>query len=267
MRIGRIARTLRRRLGWRQLDLAKRAGVSQQTVSRVERGRVRELSIETLTRVLAELEVELELNARWRGGEIDRVVDEGHARLVAAVIERLDRAGWIAIPEVTYSIGRERGSIDVLGYEARTCALLVIEVKADVTSAEATLRKHDEKERLAAAVARDRFGWRVETVSRLLVLPESSTARRRFERHAALFGRAYSIRGLSLRKWLLRPTTSIAAVLFLSVTRGASGGRELTSRRRMRVSPEQAAKHEADRVAALRRAGFIDSAAEHSGTE
>ena len=78
-----------------------------------------------LGRILVELEAELELNVRWRGGELDRLLDEGHAHLVAEVIGRLDVAGWNAAPEVAYTIGRDRGSIDVLAYEKNSKALLV----------------------------------------------------------------------------------------------------------------------------------------------
>ena len=38
LRLGLVCRALRRRLGWRQVDLAERAGVSQDMVSRIERG-------------------------------------------------------------------------------------------------------------------------------------------------------------------------------------------------------------------------------------
>lgn len=223
IRIGRIVRGLRRRRGWRQLDLARRSGVSQQTVSRAERGRLDELSLAALDRVLRELEAELELNVRWRGGEPDRVIDEGHARLVATTIERLEREGWNAVPEVTYSFGRDRGSIDVFAYQIAAKAVLAVEVKADVTTAEGTLRRHDEKVRDAAAIARTRFGWEVGSVSRLLVLPEASTARRRLERHAALFDRAYPLRGAALLAWLRHPGKSVGGVLFLSPTQRVFG--------------------------------------------
>src|SRR5207244_6550465 len=189
IRIGRIVRTLRRRRKWRQLDLGRRAGVSQQTVSRVERGRISELSIDALGRVLRELEAELEINVRWRGGELDRVIDEGHAQLVATTIERREGEGWKAVPEVTYSFGRDRGSIDVFAYQDAAKAILVVEVKAGVTTVEGTLRRHDEKVRHAAAIASTRFGWEVGSVSRLLGLPDASTARGRVERHATLCDR------------------------------------------------------------------------------
>jgi transcriptional regulator with XRE-family HTH domain len=118
VRIGRIARTLRRRLGWRQVDVAARAGASQQAVSLVETGQCRRLSLASLERILGALEAEVELAVRWRGGEVDRIVDAAHAVVVGAVVELLQDLGWIVNVEVTYSIDRERGSIDVLAFKS-----------------------------------------------------------------------------------------------------------------------------------------------------
>src|SRR5262245_59339885 len=267
VRIGRIVRTLRRRRGWRQLDLARRAGVSQQTGSRIERGRIGEVSFVTLERLLRELEAELELNVRWRGGEIDRVVDEGHAHLVATTIQRLEQDGWMEVAEVTYQFGRDRGSIDVFGFHHGAKAVLVVEVKPDVTSAEATLRRQDEKVRHAADIARSRFGWDVRSVSRLLVLPDASTARRRVDRYAALFDRVYPLRGLALRKWLREPATSTGGLLFLPVTHRASDRRDFTSRRRIQRVRRHGVEHETRSPEVRRHLGFIDSTGEHSLSE
>jgi transcriptional regulator with XRE-family HTH domain len=259
IRIGRIVRALRRRRGWRQADLAGRAGVSQQTVSRAERGRIDELSFRALGRILQELEGELELSVRWRGGELDRVIDEAHAHLVAAMLERLDCTGWVAAPEVTYTIGRDRGSIDVLAFQPTARIALVVEVKSELTSAEATLRRHDEKVRLAPAIARARFGWDAVSVSRLLALPAASTARRRVDRHARLFDRTYPLRGRELRAWLAEPAASEGGILFLSVTQSTSDRRELASRRRIRPMPRNSVHPEHVRNKGSRPFGFIDS--------
>ncbi len=267
IRIGRIVRTLRRRRGWRQVDLATRAAVSQQTVSRAERGRIDELSLALLGRVLRALEAELELNVRWRGGELDRVIDEGHAHLVATTIDRLEDLGWMAIPEVTYLIGRDRGSIDVFASRPSHQAVLVVEVKADLTSAEGTLRRHDEKVRHGGQIARSRFGWDVAFVARLLVLPDASTPRRRLARHAALFDRAYPLRASALRAWLRDPGGPTGGVMFLSPTRRPSDRRDFTSRRRVRLARQPLLEHRLDQQAPVPRVRFIDSSIEHSTAE
>jgi transcriptional regulator with XRE-family HTH domain len=260
VRIGRIVRTLRRRLGWRQVDLARRARVSQQTISLIETGQIRRVSIATLERVLMSLEAELELFVRWRGGELDRLLDEAHATVSGATADFLDVRGWIVRVETTYAIGRDRGSIDVFAFHPGSESLVVGEVKVDFTSAEATLRRHDEKVRLARAIARERFGWVARSVSRLLVLPESTTSRRRIERHEALLSRAYLCRGRQLTNWLLDPTRPMAGLLFLPPTKDVGGRRTLTSRRRIRPSRPGAAEHglkgaDASRAPARRRSG------------
>ena len=239
VRIGRIVRTLRRRLDWRQRDLALRADVSQQTISVIETGRLRDVSFATLERVLSFLEAELDVVVRWRGGELDRLLDDAHAGVSGAAVTYLEERGWAVRVETTYAAGYARGSIDVLGFHAATASLLVVEVKVDFTSAEATLRRHDEKVRLAAGIARQRYGWDARAVCRLLVLPESSTSRRRVERHAALLHRAYPARGRELSAWLRSPVGVLEGILFLPVTTVAGDVRNLASRRRIR-KPRQA---------------------------
>ncbi len=244
VRLGRVVRALRRRLGWRQIELAKRGRVSQQTVSLIETGQSRRVSIATLERVLTTLGAELDLAVRWRGGELDRLLDEAHAKMSGELARLLDARGWLVQIEMTYAIGRDRGSIDVLAFHADSGGLLVGEVKVDFTSAEATLRRHDEKVRLARRITLDRLAWSVRSVSRLLVLPESTTSRRRIERHAELMSRAYPLRGHELATWLRAPNRAIDGLLFLPPTNNAGGRRDLTSRRRVRLVRKRPIEHE-----------------------
>jgi hypothetical protein len=83
--------------------------------------------------------------------------------------------------------------------------LLVIEVKTDLVSVEETLRKHDEKVRLAPGIAERQFGWRPTTAGRLLVLPDNSTPRRRLARHAGVLRTAYPVAGGPARTWIRTP--------------------------------------------------------------
>ena len=72
----------------------------------------------------------------------------------------LRRLGWDVIPELTYSIYGERGSIDLFGSRADRLAVVVEEVKSDLTRVEETLRKLDEKVRLVTErIGRERLGW------------------------------------------------------------------------------------------------------------
>src|SRR5206468_5248101 len=166
-RLGRVVWSLRHRLGWQQGDLAKRARTSQSAISRIERGHGDRIPLCALRTILEQLDAEVGYEVRWRAGALDRLLDERHARLVGLATQLLVGAGWEMIPELTYSTYGERGSIDLLGWSAASRHLIVVEVKTELVSVEATLRKLDEKVRLAPAVARERLGWQAEHVSRL----------------------------------------------------------------------------------------------------
>ena len=137
--IGRALRVLRQRLGWRQVDVAIDAGVSQQLISKIERGRSSRVSSATLRRVFAAVDADVVTYVRWRGGELDRLLDEGHASIVGSIATLLRRRGWQVLTEVTFSDYGERGSVDVLAWHPATRTLLVVEVKTEITSAEELL--------------------------------------------------------------------------------------------------------------------------------
>ncbi|HJP87637.1 MAG TPA: helix-turn-helix domain-containing protein [Candidatus Limnocylindrales bacterium] len=238
VRFGLVIRALRRRKGWRQVDLAGAADVSQGTVSLIERGHSGRLSLETLMRVAGALDARISLDVRWRAGELDRILDQGHAALAAAVTQLLESAGWSVRVEVTYAVYGERGSIDVLAWHEEAQALLVIEVKTEVTSAEATIRKLDEKVRLAAGFAFERFGWRAGTVSRMLVVEDTSTARDRVAAGAALFAAAFPARTVAIRRWIRSPAGPVSGLLFFRDTNRHRGTR--SPRGRHRVKPRRA---------------------------
>lgn len=215
VRFGVVIRALRRRRGWRQLDLALAAGVSQALVSLIERGHADRVLLANVFAVCAALEARVSLEVRWRAGELDRLLDQDHAALVAAISKLLSAWGWDVQLEVTYAIYGANGSVDVLAWHAPTRTLLVIEIKTEVTSAEATMRKLDEKARLAAQIALQRFGWTAATVSRLLVVEDTTTARSRVNRAGAMFRTAFPLRGVEVRRWLRSPTGPVAGLMFL----------------------------------------------------
>jgi transcriptional regulator with XRE-family HTH domain len=231
-RIGARFRALRHRLGWRQVDLARRARVSRSVVSFIERGRLERVSLANLRAVAQALDAEFFVQLRWRGGDLDRLMDEGHATLVGQAAHLLRGRGWQVRAEVSYSIYGERGSIDLLAWHEATRTLLVIEVKTDLVSLEETLRKHDEKVRLAGRIAAEQFGWRLQAVGRLLVLPGLATPRRRVERHASVLQIAYPARGSFVRSWIREPTGAMSGILFLQPRAGQQFGG--VARRRIR---------------------------------
>ena len=234
-RLGRIARALRHRLGWRQLDVARRAGVSQRQVSRVERGQVDNLTVATIARTFAALDADLVQIVKWRSGELDRLLDEGHATIVGRLATYLAARRWEPQIEVSFAIYGDRGSLDLLAWHPPTATLLVVEVKTEIASVEETIRKHDVKWRLGAGLARERFGWRAARVGRLLVLPGTTTARSRVARHEAVFLRAYPLRGASLRAWLRNPDGAASGLLFAPGSRRVTGVNSPVGRRRVLV--------------------------------
>lgn len=236
--IGRSIRAMRRRRAWRQTDLAATAGCSQNLISLVERGHLDTMSVRVLRRILAALDASAYIQLLWRGAALDRLLDEDHAAIVGAVAELLRSLDWLVEVEVTYAHFGERGSFDILALMPGAGTLLVIEVKTDMPSVEATLRKLDEKVRLAPTASRDRLGWTGKHVSRLLVMPESSTLRRRVDRHAAIFDRSLPQRAVAVRRWLAEPAGTLAGLWFLSpktsgVARSRTGGRERLRPRRV----------------------------------
>ena len=215
-RVGLILRMLRRRRGWRQLDLAAQCGCSQSFVSQVERGHLDRASVGTLRRVIAMLDARVEVDIRWRGGDVHRLLDVRHAALVGEIVSQLREFGWLTAVEVTYARFGERGSIDLVAFWPRAGSLLVVEVKSELTSLEETLRRLDQKVRLGPWVATERLGWvAVGPASRLLILPETSTSTDRLKTHAAVLDSTLPLRGLRLRRWLGEPVGPASGIRLL----------------------------------------------------
>ena len=156
------------------------------------------------------------IEPRWRGAELDRLLDADHAAIGRAVAARLETAGWQVMLEVTYAIGGEQGSVDVLAVQSTWRAALVVEIKSDVPSAEATGRKLDVKRRLAATIVRDRLGWTPAVVGAILVLPESTRLRDLLAGPARVLGLMFPIASRQVRAWLRKPSAPLAATWFLS---------------------------------------------------
>lgn len=246
VQIGRALRALRLKRGWRQHDVSARSGVSQTAISLIEAGRFDHMSLDRLRCVARVLDAQLSLTVRWRGGELDRLLDEGHAALGAAVTEWLGRRGWSVQPEVTFSVYGERGSIDLLAWHDATRTVLVIELKTMLASVEETLRRHDVKTRLASEVAPESTGWRPSTVARLLVLPNHPTARRRVARTDVLLRPAYPLRTTAVRDWVRTPAGGVSGLVFVALPPRAGGLRR--QRIRLPTAAVQGAGAVADRV-------------------
>ena len=205
-RVGATLRALRRRAGLRQREVATRAGCHQTTVSRAERGELDTLSLGHLRRLFGAVGARFDGEVRWRGGAVDRLVDQRHAALVEAVARQLRNWGWTVIAEVTFSEYGERGSIDLLAADTSTRAIAVLEMKTEIGAVEETIRRHDVKTRLAPKLTMQRLGWRPVSAARILVLPEGTAARSGVARHSATFRSSYPASSRQVRAWLRSPT-------------------------------------------------------------
>jgi transcriptional regulator with XRE-family HTH domain len=236
--VGRVLRALRQRRGLRQLDVATAAGVSQTLVSLIERGHLSTISLRTLRGVLAALDARTEVQVTWRGGALDRLLDERHSSLVATRSQALGTLGWVVMLETTYSVYGERGAIDVFAGKAAARAALVEEVKSDLTSLEELGRKTDAKVRLARTrLCRERFGFDPSAVGRLLILPETDSARRKVARLGSVLDVWFPARRREIRAWLQNPIGDIGGILFVKEARARSRSAGRRGRERIRTRP------------------------------
>jgi transcriptional regulator with XRE-family HTH domain len=214
-RLGLDLRFLRRHRGWTQQRVADAVGVARSSIAAIEGGHAERTTLALLLRAAAALGARVSVRVYWRGEALDRLRDERHAAIVERVLRLLMTQGWTVRTEVSFSKFGERGSIDVLALHPDSRALLVIEVKSVVPDLQAMLSNLDRKTRLAPGLVRT-LGWELATVSRLLVLPEDRTARRRIAQHSTTFDAALPARNITVKRWLRRPTGAIAGLLFLS---------------------------------------------------
>jgi transcriptional regulator with XRE-family HTH domain len=234
-RVGALLRVLRIRRGLRQVDVSVLAGVSDQTISRIERGHIEEVSVAILRRVARALEARLEIGLRTRFGDVERLASSRHADLVEAVIAALVEWGWVAHPEVSFSLRGERGLIDILAWHPVTRTLLVIEVKTEIVDVGETVGTLDRKRRLAPEIA-GRFGWTPATFGSVLIVDDTTSNHRRVREHTSTFRATLPDGGLRVRSFFRRPIGSLAGVAFWSIRRPGSPRPRGAGARRVRRS-------------------------------
>lgn len=203
-------------------------------MSRLERGHLGTLPVPVVRSVLGVVDAQLACEVRWRGGALDRLLDERHAALCQRVVEVLERFGWTALLEVTYSRYGERGSIDILAGESKTASLAVVEVKTEIASFEETQRRLDSKARLAVAIGEERFGWKAARSARILVVAENSVNRRAVSRHSALMAAVFPARTREVKQWLRDPQGSMAGLWMLPVIPRGTTNQDLAGSHRVR---------------------------------
>ena len=229
VRFGRGIRALRIRRRWRQVDLAAAARLSRSMIARIEVGNAGSIPAGKLDAVGQALGARTDLRLSWNGEALDRLLDNAHAALVELVVTRLRRAGWEVAAEVTFWIHGERGSIDVLAWHPASRIVLVVEVKSVVPDVQGMLAALDRKVRLALEIARGR-NWSALTVSKLLVIGEGRTARRRVAAHEQTFLNEFPARAIEVRRMIEVPDARepLRGLLFLSPAH------EVSSRHRVR---------------------------------
>jgi transcriptional regulator with XRE-family HTH domain len=232
-----VLRIVRRRRGLTQTELASLAGVAQQTVSLLERGKFEDSTLHAIEKVVAPLGITVGLDLRWKVPELDRLADFRHAELVKAVASRLGPE-WQVLVEYTFNHYGDRGSVDILAWNAAAGALLIVEVKSELDGLESVLRSMDTKVRVVPSlIARER-GWRARSIGSVLVLPDESTARRAIARMDPVFDVALPARTVAVRRWLQSPAGPLRGTWFLAATptrrvvrNPGSGGRVCHPRR------------------------------------
>jgi transcriptional regulator with XRE-family HTH domain len=90
IRVGRGLRRLRHRRTLTQEQIAALCDESQDSVSRIERGHLADMPLRRVRAIARALDAETVVALRWRGGDLDRLMDEGHAVIVGRVAGLLE---------------------------------------------------------------------------------------------------------------------------------------------------------------------------------
>lgn len=232
-RAGHVLRALRQRRGWRQRDLADRAGVSCTMVARIERGALASIPLGKVRRLAETLGARFDTIVRWQGADLGRLLDARHAAMhetMAGLLGGLD--GWQFEPEVSFSIYGERGIIDILAWHPGRRMLLVIELKTEVVEVSGLLGAMDQRRRLGREIAA-RFGWQPVAVSTWVVIADSRTNRRAVSAHSKVLRAKMPIDGRGIGRWLKDPASRIDALSFLPYRHGVTVRRPLAPTKRV----------------------------------
>jgi transcriptional regulator with XRE-family HTH domain len=233
-RTGAAFRAVRIRRGWIQRELARRCGVSASLISLLERGHLDAVSVRVLRQVAGVLEIRLDLVARMRTGDLDRLLNAGHAALHEELARHLDRlSGWVHAPEVSFAVYGERGVIDIMAFHPAVGALMVIELKTELVSVEDLLTTMDVRMRHAISIARDR-GWQARHVSAWVVFADTRPNRRRVSAHASTLRSALSADGRMMRAWLRHPDGPVRGLSFWPIANRSGLNQTVALRRRVR---------------------------------
>ena len=196
--IGSAVVEIRTTISWSQRELSRRSGVPQSMISRIESGKLADVSLATATRLFETMGARLRLEVDTPLlGDRQRQLDPAHARMSGHIARRLEGKGWQVATEVEVGGDRSRGWIDLLAFHPVTRLLLIIEVKTEIHDLGQIDRALGWYEREAWAAAR-RIGWRPAAVTGclLLLMTQQNDAAVRFNRES--LGRLFPIRASAL---------------------------------------------------------------------
>lgn len=236
--IGRLFRSLRLRLGWRQLDVAAKSTVSRASYSLIERGQLDRIPLGTLRRAAAVLEVRLTIEPSWRGGQIQRVISGKHAAMAERVASMLVAAGWQVRPEASFNNFGERGVVDLVAWHPGRRTLLLVEIKTTLVDPSGLLMVADRRRRLASVIARD-SGWSPLIIAQWAVLADGRTNHRRVADHRSMLRAAFPADGRTVPGWLRDPSSPLDALWFLPDTPARSAGRAAHGPSRVPTRPSR----------------------------
>lgn len=213
--LGSAIRALRVRRGWRQVDLARRTRLSRQVVGRIERGDAGSLPVNVLRRASDALGARFDTIIRWQGSDLVRLLSARHAAIHEAVARQFATiGGWVAEPEVSFSVYGERGIIDILAWHPVARIVVVVELKTGLVDINEMMGTLDRKRRLANGIARGR-GFEAVAVGAWLVIADTRTNRRALAAHATVLRAKYPADGRTMRRWLRQPSGGVRALSFL----------------------------------------------------
>jgi len=164
------------------------------------------MTISAVGRMASALGATLHVELRWRGEQLDRLIDAAHAALQELVVRELRTAGWMSEVEVSFNWYGDRGRCDAVAFHPGTGTLLIVEAKTRLGDIQDLLGRLDVKVRLGRQLARQ-LGWpEPSRVIPCLVIADGRTARRVVATHAALFAR-FTLRGRAADRWLASPSS------------------------------------------------------------
>lgn len=197
-------------LGWSQAEVARRAGVSTSTVTRIASGSPEHVGLRAICAVLDALRVDARLLLDGPAVLTDRSQrDAVHARLCGHLAGRLSVLGWETALEVEVSEGRTHGFVDVMAFRRIDRAVICDETKSEVHDAGATVRTLRWYANHAWDAARA-LGWKPARVVPILTVLDSDDVASRLRENRPLMEAAFPVREGQLQAWIEDPRAPLA---------------------------------------------------------